>query len=148
MQGLKIDRESGVPIYVQIAQQLRGLIASGKIRPGERLPTVRQLAVELRINPNTVARIYVDLEREGLIAMQQGRGTFVVGPGPSPDPEQARRQRLCELVGKAIDEAIFLGYAEAEVEEAVQSHLLSLREQIDSAAEAATSLEGNDASQT
>ncbi len=74
---IRVDAESEIPIYVQLKNQLRYLIQNNILKPGEQLPTVRELAVELAINPNTVTRVYADLESEGVIKRIQGVGTFV-----------------------------------------------------------------------
>ena len=75
--GLRVNRKSAVPVHVQLMSQLRHLISTGALKPGMQLPTVRQLAGFLRINPNTVSRALADLERDGYVQGQQGRGTFV-----------------------------------------------------------------------
>ena len=72
-----IDPTDPTPIYAQLERGIRAAIASGQIRSGDRLPTVRQLAVELRVNANTVAKVYAELERAGVLATQRGVGTFV-----------------------------------------------------------------------
>ncbi|MBU0611564.1 MAG: GntR family transcriptional regulator [Armatimonadetes bacterium] len=74
---LSLDSRSGAPIYLQIKEQMRLAVATGAIRAGEQLPTVRDLAAELRINPNTIARVYRELQAEGLLVSRQGSGTFV-----------------------------------------------------------------------
>ena len=74
---IRIDPESRVPLYAQIVEQIQAHIAAGQLTPGDQLPTIRQLAADLRINFNTVVRAYLELEREGLISTQRGRGTFV-----------------------------------------------------------------------
>lgn len=73
----RIDPRSPTPLYAQIAGRLRSAIAAGDLRPGEPLPSVRQLAAELRVNPATVVQAYRDLETEGFVEMRQGAGTFV-----------------------------------------------------------------------
>lgn len=73
----KVDRESPLPVYVQLAEQIRLLVRRGALTPGEPLPTVRELAVALGINANTVARVYRDLQQEGLLRLERGLGTFV-----------------------------------------------------------------------
>ena len=75
--NFNIDPRSGVPLYTQLIDQVKRSIAVGALAAGERLPTVKQLAIELTINPNTVARAYRDLERDGLIETSPGRGSFV-----------------------------------------------------------------------
>src|SRR5690348_3439959 len=76
----KIEPNSPMPIYAQLVEEVRRSVAAGHLRPDDQLPTVRQLAVDLQINPNTVARAYADLERAGVIATRQGKGTFVLNP--------------------------------------------------------------------
>ena len=73
-----LDFRSGVPIYVQIVEQVQQLVVSGSLKPGDQLPTVRQLASELRVNFNTIARAYRMLDEAGLISTQQGRGTYIL----------------------------------------------------------------------
>ena len=74
---LSLDSHSGTPLYLQIKEQMRLAVATGAVRAGEQLPTVRELAAELRLNPNTVARVYRELQAEGLLVSRQGSGTFV-----------------------------------------------------------------------
>jgi GntR family transcriptional regulator len=73
-----INFHSGIPIYIQLKEQIKYGIARGHLAPGTQLPTVRKLAVDLRINANTVSRVYSELEHEGLLATRKGKGTFVV----------------------------------------------------------------------
>lgn len=108
----------GVPIYVQVEEQIHALIAAGQLRPGEQLPTIRELAADLRVNFNTISRAYHDLDREGIISTQRGRGTFVAGV---PDEEQTLRKRakkLHAIVRSALEEASRLGYEPDEIAEA------------------------------
>ena len=101
---LRIDTKSGVPFYRQIIEQVKFAIARGSVAPGDQLPTVRQLAVEVSINPNTVMRAYRELEIEGLLATQQGSGTFVSSKRPDIDPLERRRmldQILTDLLARA-----------------------------------------------
>lgn len=74
---LSLDPHSGTPLYLQIKEQMRLAVATGAVRAAEQLPTVRELAAELRLNPNTVARVYRELQAEGLLVSRQGSGTFV-----------------------------------------------------------------------
>lgn len=115
---ISLDASSPMPIYGQLVEQIKWLVSSGQLKPGEQLPTVRQLAVELRINPNTVSRAYGELEREGVIATQQGRGTFVLAE-PRVAPESDRGERLERLVRVAVVEAAALGYTPEEVARAI-----------------------------
>ncbi len=91
-----IDPKSGVPFYRQIIEQVKFAVARGEIGPGDRLPTVRQLAVDLSINPNTVIRAYRELEIEGMLDTQQGSGTFV--SNQQPDIDNVERQRMLDQI--------------------------------------------------
>jgi GntR family transcriptional regulator len=101
-----IDTKSGVPFYRQIIEQVKFAIARGGLGPGDRLPTVRQLAVDLSINPNTVIRAYREMEIEGVLDTQQGSGTFVGDRKPEIDHLERKRmldQILTELLARASD---------------------------------------------
>jgi GntR family transcriptional regulator len=91
-----IDSKSGVPLYRQIIEQAKFAIARGDLKPGDRLPTVRQLAVDLAINPNTVIRAYRELEIEGMLDTQQGSGTFI--SDHQPDVDRLERQRMLDQI--------------------------------------------------
>jgi GntR family transcriptional regulator len=93
-----LDLGSGVPFYRQIIDRVKSAIATGELEPGDRLPTVRQLAVDLSINPNTVSRAYTELELTGLVETQMGSGTFVGQREVKPDDVERRRllDRLCQ----------------------------------------------------
>jgi len=106
-----LDQRSGVPAYRQIIDQVLGGIAAGTLQPGDQLPTVRQLAVDLAINPNTVVRAYRELEIREVLSTQQGTGTFLTDKKPSVDGLERERRiaRLCsELLAKAGAEGIEL----------------------------------------
>ena len=92
---LHLDPTSRDPIYRQLVEQVERLVAGGELVDGDRLPSVRELALELRINPNTVARAYRDLEQEGVVVRQHGRGVFVA----SRAPELSEQQRQALLRG-------------------------------------------------
>ena len=100
-----LDPKSGVPIYRQIQDQIRYGIASGKLHPGEQLPTVRALAVALAVNPNTVIKAYSELELQGVLTTEQGSGTFVASlpaVALAPEDRQAKLRTLCaEFLGQA-----------------------------------------------
>jgi GntR family transcriptional regulator len=91
-----LDTKSGVPFYRQIIEQVKFGIARGDLDPGQQLPTMRQLAVELSINPNTVIRAYRELEFEGLLDTQQGSGTYVTQK--SPEIDSLERQRMLDQI--------------------------------------------------
>ena len=92
-----IDTKSGIPIYRQIIEQIKFAIAGGRLVTGQQLPTVRQLAVDLSINPNTVIRAYRELEIEGLLETQQGSGTFVSQKNPEID--RLEKKRMLDQIG-------------------------------------------------
>jgi len=119
---INIDPSSGLPIYLQIAQQIKTAVAMGRIQPEDPLPSVRQLAVELAVNPNTVARAYLDLEIEGVIYKRQGAGTFVSSQGVEMSKGE-RRRVLNELLEKALVEGVNLGLPERELRDAFEGVL-------------------------
>jgi GntR family transcriptional regulator len=100
----KLDSHSGVPVYRQIIDQVLGGISAGNLKPGDQLPTVRQLAVDLAINPNTVVRAYRELEIREVLSTQQGTGTFITDKKPQPD-ELERRRRVTQLAGDLLARA-------------------------------------------
>ena len=120
---ISIDPESSVPIYIQIEESVHSLIAAGQLQPGEQLPTIRELAADIRVNLNTVARAYFELDREGVISTQRGKGTFVSG---KPDEAQIAKKRLKllhSIIESALDEAQRLGYSGDEIKIAFQEEL-------------------------
>jgi GntR family transcriptional regulator len=101
---ISIDPKSGVPLYRQIIESVKFAIARGDLAPGEKLPTVRQLAVDLEVNPNTVIRAYREMELGGVLDTQQGSGTFVTQDRPEIDALERSRmldQILTELLARA-----------------------------------------------
>jgi len=101
---IRIDHKSGVPFYRQIVEQVKFAAARGELKPGDQLPTVRQLAVDLSINPNTVVRAYRELEFERVLQTQQGSGTFINDERPEVDRLEKQRmldQILTELLARA-----------------------------------------------
>ena len=95
---IQLDVKSGVPFYRQIIDQVKAAIATGAIASGDRLPTVRQLAVDLSVNPNTVSRAYTELELTGLVETQMGSGTFVGNRAVERDDIEHRRllDQICQ----------------------------------------------------
>lgn len=116
---ISIDASSDVPIFRQIVQQIKTAVAMGRLQPEDPLPSVRQLAVELAVNPNTVAHAYLDLEIEGVIYKRQGAGTFVSTQGVRVSKNE-RRRVLSELMEKALVEGVNLGLDEDELREAFE----------------------------
>ena len=109
-----LDLKSGVPVYRQVIDQVLGAIASGALRAGDQLPTVRQLAVDLTINPNTVVRAYRELEIRGVLQTQQGTGTFIADQRVKPD-EVERHRQLNQMIGEFVARAGAGGFTVREV---------------------------------
>lgn len=124
----ELDFRSGAPIYEQIVEQVRSRIESGKLSPGDQLPTVRQLALELRVNFNTIARAYRILDEAGLISTQQGRGTYILEPDTSEAQNRLRRARLDDLINSFLSDASRHGYTLAEISEEVHVQLTKRKE--------------------
>lgn len=116
---LTLDLHSGVPVYRQIIDQVIGGIATGGLAAGDQLPTVRQLAVDLAINPNTVIRAYRELEIRGVLETQQGTGTFI-SHQKVPRDDAERQRRLSQLVGEFAARAGSQGFSAAELIERLQ----------------------------
>lgn len=110
-----VDSNSATPIYAQLDRSIRAAIATGELSVGAQLPTVRQLAVDLAVNANTVARVYAQLERDGMLETRRGVGTFV-RESPSPQAARAHREReLRELIQRFIGDAALLGFTLPEL---------------------------------
>jgi GntR family transcriptional regulator len=109
-----LDLHSGMPVYRQIMDQVRGGVASGALTPGDQLPTVRQLAVDLEINPNTVVRAYRELELGGLLETHQGTGTFISAQKMKRADAQRERQ-LAQIVGDCVARAGAAGFTVDEL---------------------------------
>src|SRR5215472_12342286 len=110
-------QDTGVPIYVQLRDQIAAAVGSRRLAPGDQLPTMREVAVELRIDLNTVQRAYAELEREGILTMVRGRGSFVTEKPPSRD----RRAELRAFAAKVAGQAHAKGIAIEDLLEALQA---------------------------
>jgi GntR family transcriptional regulator len=110
----RIEPASRTPIYRQLVAQIREAIARGRLKADERLPSVRDLSRQLVVNPNTVARVYTELERDGVLNTRPGLGVFVAQPR-SELTKKARKDRLTCLVDGLLTEAVHLGFAASEV---------------------------------
>jgi GntR family transcriptional regulator len=120
---IEIDFRSDEPIYIQIVEQIRRLVATGELKQGDQLPTVRQLATDLRVNFNTVARAYRLLDEAGLISTQQGRGTYI-WEQPTPETrERLRNQQLDALTQRYLSEVTRLGFTSEQVSQAITEKL-------------------------
>ena len=125
---IEIDLTSKVPIYVQIIDQIKHMIATSVLRPDDQLPTVRQLATDLRVNFNTIARAYRMLDDEGLISTQHGRGTYILPLPSKKNGELLRHQDLEWLTRHYLNEAASLGYSADEVNHVLTEHINIWRE--------------------
>jgi GntR family transcriptional regulator len=112
----------GVPIYQQLTEQICAAIARGRLRPGDRLPSVRELSQSVVVNPNTVARAYTELEREGVLYTRPGMGVFVA-QSRHPLPKNERRQRLLGQVDRLLVDAVHFGFAAAELMDLVEERV-------------------------
>ena len=120
---LQIDFRSGLPIYTQIVNQMQSQIASGILKPGDQLPTVRALAEELRVNFNTIARAYRILDEARIISTQQGRGTYITEIPPPRVREKLRKETLEALTQRYINEAMRLEFSKSEIKQMVSDQL-------------------------
>ncbi|TCL62451.1 GntR family transcriptional regulator [Hydrogenispora ethanolica] len=114
---IAIDKAAGIPMYIQIKDQIKTMIAEGALIPGERLPTERELADELKVSRNTVSMAYQELQEEGVLSVGQGRGTFVTvdqptNAGGTTGPlERSRKEKVLRLIDLAIEESLDLGFS-------------------------------------
>jgi GntR family transcriptional regulator len=120
---LRIDPDSAVPIYLQIVHSIKHQVATGRLKPGEQLPTVRELATNLRVNPNTVARAYDQLDGDGVITTQQGRGTYVRERPDDAHLARVRQEQLKALVDGIVGKALSMGYTADEVRDAFAAQM-------------------------
>ncbi len=124
---LRIEKGSAVPISRQIGGQIATLCASGKLQPGERLPSVRELARELAVNQNTILRVYERLVHDGLLEMRHGQGTFVTD-GARANSLVFHRQRLLEELRQLTRQGVALGLSSEQLHELLAEALDQLRE--------------------
>lgn len=117
-----IDPSSRLAIWQQLAHQVREAIARGRLQPGDRLPSVRELSRTVVVNPNTIARVYTELEREGILNTRPGLGAFVAQPSSEPSLK-VRKKRLQEALDHFLTEAVHLGVTAEEVVEIVSKQV-------------------------
>jgi GntR family transcriptional regulator len=117
-----IDPRDATPIYAQLERGLRAAIAAGRLRPGDQLPTVRQLAVELRINANTVARVYSDLERSGVLETRRGVGSFIRATPDQARPPREHSRRLHAFATKVLADLAAAGFTPEDLMAEIESH--------------------------
>jgi GntR family transcriptional regulator len=119
---IKPNPSSGVPIYLQLMEQVKHAIETGALKPGEQLPSIRPLAEELVINPNTVAKAYRELEHEGVIELRQGAGAFVSDQAPSQ--QDAERLKAAQaLVAQGIERLRARGITDDEIRRLIEAEL-------------------------
>lgn len=117
-----VDSRDPTPIYAQLERGLRAAIATGRLRPGDQLPTVRQLAVELMVNANTVARVYAELERSGVLDTRRGVGSFVSATPAQAHPPRERERRLRTFVTRVLADADAAGFTRDDLVTALNTH--------------------------
>jgi GntR family transcriptional regulator len=120
MPVVTIDSGDPTPIYAQLERGFRAAIATHRLRPGDQLPTVRQLAVDLQINANTVARVYAELERGGVIETKRGVGSFITATPALAHPPREQERRLRAFVTRVLAEADAVGFTIDEVIKALR----------------------------
>lgn len=129
---LKPHSSSGVPIYLQLMEQIRHAVETGALRPGDQLPGMRTLAEQLVMNPNTVAKAYRELEHEGVIELRHGAGAYVsarAGPSAPPKALQTAKRMVADVIGR-LQEA---GHSEEEIRRLFESELARLRHETQTA---------------
>jgi len=110
-----------MPLYAQLTRAIQFAIATGRLRVGEQLPTVRQLAVDLRVNANTVAKVYAELERSGIVETRRGVGTFVCARDFEAKSRQDHEKHLLELVDRFVEESRAMGFSVDDLLDQLQS---------------------------
>ena len=125
---IQVDFESGVPLYLQLVDRIKQMVARGHLQAGQQLPTMRQLAADLRINYNTVGRAYMILDQEGVISTQRGRGTFIASRLSEEQMQRLRMEKLRSLMANIVHEAASLGYHREEIDLAFREEFVQLPE--------------------
>jgi GntR family transcriptional regulator len=125
--NLEIDFRSGIPIYLQVVERIKEMIAGGRLKPGDQLPTVRALALELRVNFNTIARSYRILDETGVISTQQGRGTYIMEMPPPEVTKSIRQKSLQALTARYLADASRSGCTPEEITSVFQERVLVWR---------------------
>jgi len=123
---IQVDYNSGEPISHQVVSQIKWLVVSGKLQPGEKLPSIRELAKKLRINPTTVTRIYSELSSDGVITLRQGQGAFVSTQSVQL-PKAEIRRRVGRLAQSMLVEGLRLGLKRAEIDKVIDDEFRRIR---------------------
>lgn len=124
---IKINTADATPVYAQMMQQIKYTIASGTLKPGDRLPTVRELATQLTINPNTVLKVYGELEHEGIVTAHKGKGIFVA-EGARVLNQQDREKLLTDRCRSLATECIHLGVSPSRAQELLEKEYHKLKD--------------------
>ena len=119
---ISVDPRDPTPIYAQLERGLRAAMATGRLQPGDQLPTVRQLAVDLRVNANTVARVYAELERSGAIETRRGVGSFIRATPAEAHPPRDRDRRLRAFITRVLADADAAGFTADDVIAGLKAH--------------------------
>jgi GntR family transcriptional regulator len=122
MSVVVLDLRDATPLYAQLERGLRAAIAAGRLRPGDQLPTVRQLAVELRVNANTVARVYTDLERAGVLETRRGVGSFIRATPEQARPPREHERRLRAFTTRVLADLAAAGFTPDELLAELEAH--------------------------
>ncbi len=125
---MKIDATDGVPLYLQIAKEIKHSIAVGSLRPGEQIPSVREIALQITVNPNTVAKAYRELETQGIVETRRGTGTFVSNEVFAISEEE-RSRIVSNLIDRVVDEANHLQMDEDELMRLFIERISAFREE-------------------
>jgi len=120
-----LDTVNGAPIYRQIIQQIEYAVLSGRMKPGDRLPTIRSLAVELKTNPNTIAKAYNELEIRGVLETQVGSGTYISDKKPVIEDDSLKR-KIREVIGRFAQELRDLGVEKSELVKLIDKYVKEL----------------------
>ncbi len=122
-QDFLLDFRSGVPVYIQLVEQVQAHLSRGNLKPGDQLPTVRQMASELRVNFNTVARAYRMLDEAGLISTQQGRGTYILESLEEVKAQSLKHRTLEDQVRRFLGQLARQGFSPVDVEASISENL-------------------------
>ena len=120
MPVVTLDPRDATPIWAQLERGLRAAIAAGRLQAGDQLPTVRQLAVDLRVNANTVARVYSDLERSGVLETRRGVGSFIRARAEEARPKKEHEKRLRAFATRVVADAAAAGFTPEELVAAIR----------------------------